>query len=142
MLVGPAGHGDTRARRTHAHGCGSFVADASHELRTPLTSIRGFAELFRQGAASEPEQLAQAAAAAGARQVEVRDDGAGTTTTGSGLGLSIVAALVAAHGGTVTVDSTPGQGLLLHGAAAGSVTGGAPAHEEGPHLVIGHAAPA
>ncbi|GAA3469591.1 sensor histidine kinase [Nonomuraea roseola] len=27
-----------------------FVADASHELRTPLTSIRGFAELFRQGA--------------------------------------------------------------------------------------------
>ena len=36
-----------------------FVADASHELRTPLTSIRGFAELFRQGAASDPEQLAQ-----------------------------------------------------------------------------------
>ncbi len=28
-----------------------FVADASHELRTPLTSIRGFAELYRQGAA-------------------------------------------------------------------------------------------
>jgi len=36
-----------------------FVADASHELRTPLTSIRGFAELFRQGAAREPEQLSQ-----------------------------------------------------------------------------------
>ena len=35
-----------------------FVADASHELRTPLTSIRGFAELFRQGAARDPEQLA------------------------------------------------------------------------------------
>lgn len=34
-----------------------FVADASHELRTPLTSIRGFAELFRQGAASDPEEL-------------------------------------------------------------------------------------
>ncbi|MFL6139609.1 MAG: sensor histidine kinase [Frankiaceae bacterium] len=29
-----------------------FVADASHELRTPLTSIRGFAELYRQGAAA------------------------------------------------------------------------------------------
>jgi two-component system OmpR family sensor kinase len=27
-----------------------FVADASHELRTPLTAIRGFAELYRQGA--------------------------------------------------------------------------------------------
>lgn len=35
-----------------------FVGDASHELRTPLTSIRGFAELFRQGAADDPEQLA------------------------------------------------------------------------------------
>lgn len=35
-----------------------FVADAGHELRTPLTSIRGFAELFRQGAARDPDQLA------------------------------------------------------------------------------------
>jgi signal transduction histidine kinase len=33
-----------------------FVADASHELRTPLTSIRGFAELYRQGAVSSPEE--------------------------------------------------------------------------------------
>ena len=31
-----------------------FVADASHELRTPLTSIRGFAELYRQGAVRDP----------------------------------------------------------------------------------------
>ena len=36
-----------------------FVADASHELRTPLTSIRGFAELFRAGAAEDPETLAR-----------------------------------------------------------------------------------
>ncbi len=28
-----------------------FLADASHELRTPLASIRGYAELFRMGAA-------------------------------------------------------------------------------------------
>jgi signal transduction histidine kinase len=27
-----------------------FAADASHELRTPLTAIRGYAELYRQGA--------------------------------------------------------------------------------------------
>lgn len=33
-----------------------FVADASHELRTPLTSIRGFAELHRQGAVPEGEK--------------------------------------------------------------------------------------
>ena len=30
-----------------------FLADASHELRTPLASIRGYAELFRIGAARE-----------------------------------------------------------------------------------------
>jgi two-component system OmpR family sensor kinase len=34
-----------------------FVADASHELRTPLTTIRGFAELYRQGASRDPEEL-------------------------------------------------------------------------------------
>ena len=37
-----------------------FVADASHELRTPLTSIRGYAELFRRGAADRPEDLERA----------------------------------------------------------------------------------
>jgi two-component system OmpR family sensor kinase len=36
-----------------------FVADASHELRTPLTSIRGFAELYRQGAVQSPEDVAR-----------------------------------------------------------------------------------
>ncbi|WP_421843993.1 sensor histidine kinase [Mycobacterium sp.] len=30
-----------------------FITDASHELRTPLTTIRGFAELYRQGAARD-----------------------------------------------------------------------------------------
>jgi two-component system, OmpR family, sensor kinase len=35
-----------------------FVADASHELRTPLTSIRGYAELYRQGAVTSPEDVA------------------------------------------------------------------------------------
>jgi two-component system OmpR family sensor kinase len=38
-----------------------FAADASHELRTPLTSIRGYAELYRQGARSE-EDVARAMA--------------------------------------------------------------------------------
>lgn len=33
-----------------------FLADASHELRTPLASIRGYAELFRMGAAREPDE--------------------------------------------------------------------------------------
>jgi two-component system, OmpR family, sensor kinase len=37
-----------------------FLADASHELRTPLTSIRGYAELFRRGAARRPDDLEKA----------------------------------------------------------------------------------
>jgi two-component system OmpR family sensor kinase len=36
-----------------------FVADASHELRTPLTSIRGFAELYRQGAVRDPADVSR-----------------------------------------------------------------------------------
>jgi two-component system OmpR family sensor kinase len=45
------------ARTESEHRMRRFLADASHELRTPLTSIRGFAELYRQGAAREPEEL-------------------------------------------------------------------------------------
>jgi two-component system OmpR family sensor kinase len=37
-----------------------FLADASHELRTPLASIRGYAELFRIGAARAPEDVEKA----------------------------------------------------------------------------------
>jgi two-component system OmpR family sensor kinase len=36
-----------------------FAADASHELRTPLTTIRGYAELYRQGAL-EPAEVPNA----------------------------------------------------------------------------------
>ena len=32
-----------------------FAADASHELRTPLTTIRGYAELYRQGALGQDQ---------------------------------------------------------------------------------------
>ncbi len=67
-------------------------------------------------------------------QIEVRDTGPGMpdedarrvferfyradpararTRGGSGLGLSIVAAIVAAHGGTVSAASTPGEGLVV-----------------------------
>ncbi len=38
----------------------TFLADASHELRTPLASIRGYAELFRLGAAREPAETERA----------------------------------------------------------------------------------
>jgi two-component system OmpR family sensor kinase len=37
-----------------------FVGDASHELRTPLVTVRGYAELYRMGAITKPEDIAQA----------------------------------------------------------------------------------
>jgi two-component system OmpR family sensor kinase len=37
-----------------------FVADASHELRTPLATVRGYAELYRQGAVTKSEDVASA----------------------------------------------------------------------------------
>ena len=37
-----------------------FVGDASHELRTPLVSIRGYAELYRQGALPNADAVAMA----------------------------------------------------------------------------------
>lgn len=37
-----------------------FVGDASHELRTPLVSVRGYAELYRMGALTTPDEVAQA----------------------------------------------------------------------------------
>ena len=47
-------------REESARRLRQFVADASHELQTPLTSVRGYAELFRRGAADRPEDLANA----------------------------------------------------------------------------------
>nr|WP_238702593.1 HAMP domain-containing sensor histidine kinase [Microbacterium caowuchunii] len=37
-----------------------FIGDASHELRTPLVTVRGYAELYRMGAISDPEATGQA----------------------------------------------------------------------------------
>ncbi len=48
------------ARRDSEDRLRRFLADASHELRTPLAAIRGYAELFRIGAAEDPETLARA----------------------------------------------------------------------------------
>jgi signal transduction histidine kinase len=47
------------ARLRSEHMVRQFAADASHELRTPLTTIRGYAELYRQGALG-PDQLPDA----------------------------------------------------------------------------------
>ena len=65
-------------------------------------------EVADQGPGLTPEQ---------ARRVFERfyraDQARNRKSGGSGLGLAIVSALVAAHGGTATVDSAPGQGATF-----------------------------
>lgn len=54
-----------------------FVADAAHELRTPLTSLRGYAELYRQGALTTSESVGSAMhriESEGARMARLVDD--------------------------------------------------------------------
>jgi two-component system OmpR family sensor kinase len=53
-----AQHSEARAVRSEGK-MRQFVADASHELRTPLTTIRGFAELYRQGAVTDAGDVAK-----------------------------------------------------------------------------------
>jgi two-component system OmpR family sensor kinase len=48
------------ARQASEERLRQFLADASHELRTPLASIRGYAELFRMGAAADAADTAMA----------------------------------------------------------------------------------
>ncbi|MET0769600.1 MAG: HAMP domain-containing sensor histidine kinase, partial [Solirubrobacteraceae bacterium] len=47
-------------RRASEERLRRFLADASHELRTPLASIRGYAELFRIGAARDGPDVEKA----------------------------------------------------------------------------------
>jgi len=49
-----------KAREASESRLRRFVADASHELRTPLAGIRAYAELFRRGAATRPDDLERA----------------------------------------------------------------------------------
>lgn len=54
-----------------------FVADAAHELRTPLTSLRGYAELYRQGALPTVDAVTNAMGrieSEGARMARLVDD--------------------------------------------------------------------
>jgi signal transduction histidine kinase len=51
-----------------------FAADASHELRTPLTTIRGYAELYRQGALDDlPDAMRRIEEEAGRMSLLVGD---------------------------------------------------------------------
>ena len=51
-----------------------FAADASHELRTPLTTIKGYAELYRQGALDDlPDAMRRIEEEAGRMSMLVGD---------------------------------------------------------------------
>jgi two-component system, OmpR family, sensor kinase len=66
-----------RARAASEDRLRRFIADAAHELRTPLTSLRGYAELYRQGAIPDDQGVANAMGrieSEGARMARLVDD--------------------------------------------------------------------
>jgi signal transduction histidine kinase len=97
-----------------------FVADASHELRTPLTSIRGFAELYRQGAVSTDEdirRLMERIEAEGARMGLLVEDLLLLARLDQQRPLTIAPVDLAAIAGDAVHDATavqPGRPIALH----------------------------
>jgi two-component system, OmpR family, sensor kinase len=69
--------GAVRSRTASEERLRRFIADAAHELRTPLTSLRGYAELYRQGAIPDETGVANAMRrieSEGARMARLVDD--------------------------------------------------------------------
>ncbi len=105
-----------------------FLSDASHELRTPLASIRGYAELFRMGAARDPDDVAKAmrriedeAARMGvlvddllalARLDELRDPVRGTVDVAAIARDAVDDARAMAPDRAVELDTAPGASIL------------------------------
>ena len=86
-----------------------FLSGTRPHARGPVPSVpAAVLEVADQGQGLTPEQ-AQRVFERFYRADQARNRKSG----GSGLGLAIVSALVAAHGGTATVDSAPGQGATF-----------------------------
>jgi signal transduction histidine kinase len=76
---------------------GTLASGIAHEINNPLGIISSRIEVMLLEAESEP--LPQSL-----------DSFYTTKPTGTGLGLSIVYGIVHDHGGTITPESTPGEG--------------------------------
>jgi len=86
-----------------------FLSGTAPHARGPVPSVpAAVLEVADEGQGLTPEQ-AQRVFERFYRADQARNRKSG----GSGLGLAIVSALVAAHGGTATVDSAPGQGATF-----------------------------
>lgn len=102
------GDGD-RLRQVLANLVGNALvhtpSTARIDIRARRDGDRAVVEVADRGAGMPPEVLAQAF-----DRFYRADPSRSRHRGGSGLGLAIVQAAVAAHGGEVTLDSTPGEG--------------------------------
>jgi nitrogen fixation/metabolism regulation signal transduction histidine kinase len=120
-------YGEERVRRTDA---GALAArfDAGELRRALINLVDNGLAACRAAGRPERVEISAAPAVGGGVRIRVADRGAGiepenlarifepnfsTKSEGMGLGLALVEGIVRGHGGTVTVDSRPGEGAMF-----------------------------
>ena len=97
-------------------------------VRVGREGTRALIEIVDHGPGLTPEQAAQVF-----ERFYRADPSRSRAQGGSGLGLAIVDAVVRAHGGTVTVDATPGGGATFRVQLPVTVADGVGVPSSGPH---------